>query len=272
MKRITRREMLGSTGIAAGAGILSSGCLNKTLSAAPKETQKSTLPWPYAKLDPDATSEIAYGYPGPSNCMYRIFASIVSQLGEELGEPYASFPCQVMAYGSCGVHGWGSLCGAINGAAAIIGLVARTTNERWFLSNELFVWYEESKLPIYVPKHPKLEMEVHASVSNSILCHVSLANWCRVSGYKAMCKEQKERCRRLTADTTKKLVELLNNSLSGTPIAVAGYGVNEETEQCMSCHGLGKKEGNARGQMNCTTCHSSLSDKHPEFEKKRKGI
>jgi nitrate reductase cytochrome c-type subunit len=264
MKKITRREVLGSIGIAAGASTLSSGSLNKTLSNVP--TEEAKLPWPYAKLDPDATAEIAYGYPGAPDCMYRVFTSIVSQLGERLGEPYKSFPCDVMRYGACGVHGWGSLCGAINGAAAIIGLVSRTTNETWFLANELFVWYEESRLPIYVPKQPKLEMEVSACVSKSILCHVSVANWCRASGYKAMCEERAERCVRLTAETTKKLVELLNNCFSGTPIAVAGWGVNEETKRCMSCHGLGKKEGNARGKMNCTSCHSSLSDKHPEFE------
>ncbi|MHC4644985.1 MAG: C-GCAxxG-C-C family protein [Planctomycetota bacterium] len=263
MKKITRREVLGSIGIAAGTfGV--SGCLEGTSYDISEKAEKSTLPWPYVKLDADATAEIAYGNPGGPDCMYRVFTSIVSQLGEKVGEPYKSFPCQVMFYGACGVHGWGSLCGAINGAAAIIGLVSRTTKERWFLANELFVWYEESNLPIYVPKQPKLEMEVSACVSKSILCHVSVANWCKVSGYKAMCKERIERCGRLTADTTKKLVELLNNCFSGAP--VAGYGLMEETKQCMSCHGLGKKEGNARGRMNCTSCHSSLSDKHPEFE------
>ena len=36
-----------------------------------------------------------------------------------LGEPFNLIPAEMMNFGKAGVVGWGSLCGALNGAAAL---------------------------------------------------------------------------------------------------------------------------------------------------------
>ena len=58
----------------------------------PRALRSEKWPWPYVKLDPDKTAEIAY------NEWYRVFCgaavinSVFGQLREKVGEPYKSFP------------------------------------------------------------------------------------------------------------------------------------------------------------------------------------
>ena len=179
MKKITRREVLGSIGIAAGTFAVS-GCLEAASYDTLEEAEKSTFPWTYAKLDADVTAERAYILTS-KGCMYAAFTSIVGQLAEKFGEPYKSFPFDMMVYGRAGIHGWGSLCGALNGAAAAISLFA-PSDKRRNLIHELLRWHEKTPLPVYIPKKPELEIEIPPSIANSELCRISRGNWSRSSG------------------------------------------------------------------------------------------
>jgi len=260
MKSPTRRELFGLAGIAAGSWVFSS-CVREQLAAPP--AKKPRLRWDFARLDPDITADRAYQDYYQGHCMYGVFKSIVWQLAEQRGEPYKSFPLDMMKYGAGGVAGWGSLCGGLNGAAAVIGLFATTQDQARLLTHELFRWYETTALPIYVPKKPQLEMEMPKSVSNSVLCHVSVSNWCKVSGHRAFSKEHNERCARLTADTAKKTVEILNSSLQDQ---FAGtHSLSAETKWCKSCHAKGGNLENSLGEMNCTACHFAGGRKHPNL-------
>ena len=40
--------------------------------------------------------------------------------------------------------------------------------------DELFLWYEQTELPVYIPKKPTYNIEIPKSISVSILCHVSV--------------------------------------------------------------------------------------------------
>jgi len=232
----------------AGSCALSS-CLSNHLVSAPDREKKSAFPWVYTELDPDVTAEKTYYDCEKGHCMYGVFAPVMSQLAERHGEPYRSFPVDMMRYGAGGTGGSGSLCGALNGAAALVGLFAETEEQMKPMVGELFLWYEQTELPVYVPDKPILDIEMPKSVSNSVLCHVSATRWCKVSGHKTFSKAQKERCKRLSADTAKKTVEILNSYCQDRFAPV--YGLTQGTKQCSSCHTKGSEKSNSRGKMNC---------------------
>ena len=261
MKRVTRRQILGPIGIVAGSCVLTS-CLSEKLASSPDKDSKPTFPWVYAELDPDITAQRTYYDCEKGHCMYGIFAAVMSQLAEKRGEPYKSFPVDMMRYGVGGTGGWGSLCGALNGSAALVGLFAKTEEQLKQLVDEVFLWYEQTELPVYAPKKPILDIEMPKSVSNSVLCHVSATKWCEVSGHKAFTKPQKERCKRITADTAKKTVEILNAHFAGRFTAARQF--DEETKRCRSCHTKDSEMQNSRGKTSCMSYHTSFTDKHPD--------
>jgi hypothetical protein len=260
MKKVTRRQVLGPIGVAAGSCVLSS-CFSRNMISSPGKDGKAGFPWPYAELDPDITAERTYYDCEKGHCMYGVFAPVVEQLAEKRGEPYRSFPVAMMRYGVGGVGGSGSLCGALNGAAALIGLFAKSEKETKQLIGGLFLWYEQAELPAYVPEKPILDIEVPMSVSNSVLCHVSVTRWCETSGYKTFSNPQMERCKRLTADTAKKTVEVLNTYFAGKPLFFSG--LSEAVKRCKSCHTKGSDISDSKGNMNCGSCHFSLASEHP---------
>ena len=252
--------MLEVAGIVAGSCALSSCAVDK-LATVSDGARKHDFPWAYRELEPDITAQRAYHIYEKGYCMYAVFASVVLQLAKERGEPYGSFPVDMMRYGGGGTAGWGSLCGALNGSAALIGLFTETDEDLRILVDELFLWYEQTELPAYIPKKPTYNIDIPKSISASVLCHVSVTKWCRVSGHKAFSDPQKERCRRLAADTAGKTVEFLNAHFVGRTSATPQ--VNEETKQCRSCHTGGSEPQSFSGKMVCTSCHSINLDKHP---------
>ena len=255
---LTRREVLGAVGIAAGSCALSS-CAIEGMGSLQNGTKKSVYPWRYSELDPDTTAQKAYIHCSKGHCMYGVFATVMSQLAEKHGEPYRSFPVDMMIYGAGGVADWGSVCGALNGSAALIGLFVKDENDIKKLVNELFLWYQQTELPQYAPPKPDLNIKVARSVSDSVLCHVSVTKWCKASGHKAYTKPQKERCKRLTVDVAKKTVEILNAYFASRFSAALQH--DEKTRQCMPCHTKGSELQNTRGRMDCDSCHS-LADDH----------
>lgn len=261
MKSVTRRQLLVPIGLAAGSCVLSS-CLSENRASSPGKENKAGFPWLYAELDPDRTAERAYYDCRKGHCMYGVFAPVMAQLAEKRGEPYRSFPVDMMRYGAGGTGGSGSLCGALNGGAALIGLFSKSEEEANQLISGLFLWYEQAELPAYVPRKPVLDMEMPTSLSNSVLCHVSVTRWCAASGQKAFDSKRKERCSRLTADTARKTVEILNAHYIGGYRAIAE--LTEDDKTCQSCHTKGSEMSNTRGNMSCGSCHFSLAKEHPE--------
>lgn len=268
MRRLTRREVFGSIGIASASFALSS-CVGKQKKQAvvSPEDEKTEFPWPYARLDPDYIADKVYYSTYHKGCMYTVFRSIVSELADVIGEPYRFFPFDMMSYGSGGMAGWGGPCGSLNGAAAVINLFARHWKVGRHLNGQLLAWYERTALPIYVPKEPGPQMEIPAVASQSILCHVSISTWCKVSGYKVSSEQRGERCRRMTADIAKNAVELLNRSFDGE--SKPGEYLAEEVRGCLSCHARGGEVADTKGKMYCGSCHFSLATEHPPLENKR---
>lgn len=269
--------------IAAGA-IAGSGACIFTLSTAfkPKyqpeeksqklEHKKAKSDWMYNPLDPAETAEVAYGYYKEGSCMYATFKSVVTQLADKSGEPYASFPFHMMKYGHGGIGGFGTICGALNGAAALIGLLVAEKKIQDSLITGLFRWYEKSKLPEFRPQMPISDFTPPLSNSNSTLCHASTTNWGKAAGYAVNSDERKERCRRLTGDVAAQITVVLNEYFNNTYMT-SGHD-DETVRKCMTCHGKDGKLGDTSGKMSCTSCHTEsighriFSDAHYKLMKK----
>ena len=131
-------------GALVGSGVLPSH--TGELASFAADTRRSGFPWLYHELAPERTAHRAYHDYKKGHCMYGVVASILSQLAETHGEPYASFPLDMMRYGAGGTAGWGTLCGALNGAGALIGLFSKKEKELKQLADELFLWYEQTAL------------------------------------------------------------------------------------------------------------------------------
>ena len=257
MNSVSRRHALGSIGLAAGAGLWSG--FGSDLHSAQQVENNSGQGWNYTHLDPDSTAGEAYRLFADGGCMYGVFGAVVTELASKLGEPYRSFPLHMMRYGKGGVGGWGSLCGTLNGGAAVIGLVEPAMKRQAQLVAELFSWYETTLLPAYQPKPQNDTLAVPQSVSGAVLCHVSVHRWCEASGCEVESDGMKERCRRLTADVAAKTAELLNQ---GCQDKSNFAGLGPDVNSCISCHGKDDR-ADTFGTMRCNTCHQ-LSKDHPE--------
>lgn len=105
-----------------------------------------------------------------------------------------------------GYAGTASLCGALGVAAAFIGTVTdRDTQKK--VVGELWKWYGGATLPMYNPGN----MTLATTVADSPLCIDSVGKFMEVQKCAYGDPERKERCARVTADVTRKTVELLNS-------------------------------------------------------------
>ncbi len=237
----TRREVLSAIGLAAGASALSGFAGEARPQTGTKDPAKD---WQYVPLDAAAVAAEAYRLMPEGGCMYAVFRAVVTAWFNQVGRSADSFPFHMMRYGHGGVGGWGTVCGALNGGAAIVGLFEPDKAREDQLIEELFSWYERSELPVY--RCADIEpASIAKSVATSILCHVSAARWCKVSGAEPQSKERKQRCSCLTADVAAKTVELLNRHLA-SPLPL------EPTKAGLK---LAAEPPRAIGKMQCTTCH-----------------
>lgn len=269
----------------AAAAIVTGGASTLTLTQAFKpdtptkpsakkiEFTGSTSNYKYVHLDQTETSELAYRFYPEGSCMYGVFKSILSQLAEKVGEPFKSFPIDMMKYGHGGVNGYGTICGTLNGAAAIIGLLVENRQDQDALVQDLFRMYEMTELPTFQPAAPAMDFTPPTSTSNSVLCHASTTLWAKKAGYTINSKERKERCRRLTANIASQTVTILNNYFDNA--FIANTRDNETVRNCTTCHGAKGKLANTTGKMDCSSCHSEslphrlLGDVHHKFMKQR---
>jgi len=264
-KGMSRRDLLGMVGlsaVSAATGAASPAFAPGTRAAA---AEAPKVPWPYQPLNPEDVRKRGHQAFYEGDCMYGAFGAVITALRDKVGTPYDGFPLDMMRYGKGGLSGWGSLCGALNGASAAICLVAGEDFTK--LVPELAGWYTQASLPSeasnnYAKNHQfrvkkyKSDKVLAGSVSGSTLCHASVTNWCKASGYASGSPERAERCARLAGDVAARAVELLNahhaqqfKAAFVTPAAV---------QVCQACHSMGtdfKKGQFTQGRENCMLCH-----------------
>jgi len=258
---VSRREFLAnSTRYAAGIATGIAGLkLLEPESALGQSTW--TWPWPYAAVDPEQARILGHDlFWSGKACSAGAFGAILTQLQSTVGEPFTLIPMEVLLFGHGGAAGWGTICGALNGAAAMISLVCdKPTSDQ--LINELIGWYTQTEFPTdisnqYAVNHVfgnnQCDIELPQNLCGSPLCHISVTEWCLFAGYKVGDIERKERCGRIAGDVAAYAVKILNDNLAGQftpqyvpPASIAG---------CMSCHGSGFMD-NVAAKMECMQCH-----------------
>jgi hypothetical protein len=191
-------------------------------------------PYPYKKLDPEKVAHKAYKYYRVGECCFAAFGAIMDELRENVGEPYTYIPNEMFYYGAGGANGWGTLCGTLNGASAVVTLV--TGKDYKNIIDSLYEWYSTAQLPDYVPHGKDAIVTTKPELP---LCHVSVMNWCNASGYVYDSKERSERCARLAGSVARKTVKLLNAWHDKKLKKVSVDGGCKTKMNCMMCHSSG---------------------------------
>lgn len=206
-------------------------------------------PWPYVKLDPDQTAELAYKEWYRVFCGGAVISSVFSQLREKVGEPYKSFPIDSFIVLEGGMAGWGTICGSNAGANivsnVIIGprIAGPDCEHGHSIGSGMMDWYSHTAMPVFVPKEPKQKTAIIQTTSESPLCHVSVGKWMKASGFALSSPERKDRCARVAASVARKLVVDLNAWKDGTYKPTTAWSPG--------------KDMGIPAQQNCTECHGS---------------
>jgi len=254
----TRRAMLSSAG-GFVAGTVFGGATSRSIAS------PATF-WPYEKLDPAYVRVQGHMYDYKSGCAGGAWRALVTALRDTAGGPWNDLPDTLYDYGGGGIAGWGTICGALNASAAVIGLAAPQGMSS-ALVNELMGWYTVTPLPTSAANEAALRGEyprestistvaIAQSVSGSPLCHISVSRWCKATGLASGSPERGERCARLCGDTAAHAAEILNAAHDGT--FAAAYEPPEEIRSCMACHHTGPdvSKGNiSSGKLHCLNCH-----------------
>lgn len=261
--KLSRRSLLIDAGkITAGAACtlaVLSGQMGLPATVEAKGLPADKWPWPYEKLDPEKTAELAYKEWYRVYCGCAVISSVFTQLREKVGEPYTSFPIDSFVFLEGGTAGWGTICGSVAGANIVSNVIIgpRTEGPECFsgalIGSELLEWYSDSKLPVYVPKQPKVTDEIVQTKSESPLCHVSVGKWMGASGFSLSSPERRDRCARVTASVAYQLVEHLNAWKDGKYESKASWAPG--------------KEFGIPSQQNCTDCHGSDVPMPPQPKK-----
>ncbi|MHB8836489.1 MAG: C-GCAxxG-C-C family (seleno)protein [Candidatus Methylomirabilia bacterium] len=245
----TRRGFLKNTGLvaaAAGITLAVSGMPKFATAAAAKDGPTEKWPWPYEKLDPAVTAEIAYNEWYRAYCGAAVINSVFSQLRAKIGEPYKSFPVDAFLFLEGGVSGWGTICGSNAGANivtnAILGPRIAGSETGMLMGSEIMQWYSDAKMPVFLPKEPKIKDElIPKTVAGSPLCHISVGRWMAEADKPLASAERKDRCARVAASVAYRTVELLNAWKDGAYVTTGAipamkYKIQAQ-HNCTDCHG-----------------------------------
>lgn len=262
-KGMSRRDFLVSAGTYAASALASGGVIGAITPA----VAAPALPWAYVALNPQTVGEAGYNNYAIGGCMYATGAALVNALATAVGAPWDSFNPDLFKYGGGGAAGWGTICGSLNAACAVIQMINPTGATA--MINELFGWYVETPFP-----STKFDAIAHyavnqpTTVSKSPLCHQSSGIWSYTTGNRIGSNPRKDRCAKLSGDVAYKVVEMLNAWKAGTwtaTYAAPDYQAETSFERCFTCHvGTTSRYDNAQGKMNCLTsgCHPNKATHH----------
>lgn len=270
-----RSVLLGLGGLALGTGLAAisggeSHAAGQTQHGGRFDQVGGDHGWTPRKLDPKECADVAYaGYWHKDyGCGYGAFYAIVGLMGEKYGAPYNQFPFAMLEANKGGISDWGTVCGALYGAAATFSLFWGRKEVRPMV-NDLFRWYETTKLPVYNPGEKGLGFkgDLPQSVSDSVLCHISVSKWCYTNKIEAESKQRSERCGRLTADVAARAVEIMNAKIDAGKDYKGVFPVQKSVSYCGECHQTKGNDANwAKGVMDCTPCHSGAKGTMNKFK------
>ena len=271
---VSRRTFLATAGVAvAGLEIARlPGNVAQAADALPP------LPWPYPGrgLDVDLLRKAAYTnskiYAG---CGFCTSQTLIQAIGDALAaegaasNPWRLLPSGLYKFANGGVLGWGTICGALTGAIAVMTLLGKQNA----VGEALLAYFSTAELPTnalvgWTPPGASAPLKaIPVTVSNSPLCHISASTWAAAAGVPVSDPLKSERCVRLVADVVAKSVELLNTSFSGG--SVPAWKVPPGYAECYSCHTKAGMVPSEQGKMDCMECHDTIPSH--SYRRKRNG-
>jgi hypothetical protein len=269
-KGSSRRDFLVNAGLFAAGAIAAGGVVG---AFSPRKAEAAAaLPWEYpvGGLDPEAVGLAGYyGYKsktstggsrpaapgiGIGGCMYGTGVALVEALAAALPtSPWTTFNPALFTFGGGGIRSWGTLCGSINAAVAIIRMTANNAN----LINEIMGWYCDFAFPTARYDAVSAYPGQITTVCNSPLCHQSSGKWAQTAGFVQSDPQRGERCAKLAGDCAYKTVELLNAWKAGTITyakSAPDFQDSVDNERCFSCH-VTSPNNYVQGKMGCLDCH-----------------
>jgi len=260
---LTRKEFLVTGSKYAAGAVVGAGALNMLARSVGRAGTNAVWPYPYQTLDPEVVRKYGHDYYYVAGCSYGSFYALAKASADLMGEPWTSFPAMMMMYGKGGGEGWGGLCGGINGSAAFIACVVPTTARADVLIGEIFGWYTQTKFPSDTSNTYGVNSQytnnpdpktLGQNTSGSILCHVSVTEWCKATGTLQTSADRKERCARLTGDVAAYAAKILNDEFAGH--FVATYVPPADIAACATCHSTGTLDTNiVAAKWDCAPCH-----------------
>ena len=219
----TRREFLKKSAALLGSAAVV-GSVPGLLKAQAEDGQEvPAYPYPYVELDPAYVEKLAYEGYFENGCCFGVAKAILVALREKVGYPYTVIPEEMFANGKEG-YTCGTLCGALGGAVAMIGLVCASADSRQ-LTKDLFAWYCSTNLPIYQPEAAAPVQTVAPSVN----CIDSITKFMTAANVERGDIIRKRRCGGLSGDVARRTVELLNAHFGFAELPVASPVAEEET-------------------------------------------
>jgi Putative redox-active protein (C_GCAxxG_C_C) len=247
--RMGRRDLLAAAGRytmgAAAIGAVAAAVPGPRSEALASGGPSERWPWPYVKLDPQRTADLAYEEWYRVFCGAAVVNAVFGQLRDKVGEPYRSFPSDAFVFLEGGVSGWGTICGANAGANIVTNVILgpRTAGSElgMLMGSELMQHYASTAMPTYVPKAPRVQAEIPKTTAESPLCHLSVGRWMKAANKALASPERMDRCARLTASMAYQLVTLLNAWKDGKyvtrgTVPAKAYGIQAQHD-CNDCHG-----------------------------------
>ncbi len=199
----TRRQFLKkSVAMLGGAALL--GSVPFAGAMAESQPEAPAHPFPYAELDLDEVEKLAYEGYFENGCCYGVAKGLLAELCKKVGFPYTMIPPEMFANGKEGYTA-GTLCGALGGAAGVIGLCCAPDDAR-AITKELFAWYTSTPLPIYQPEG---DAPVQ-TISTTVNCVDSVSNFMTAADVERADPIRKRRCGGVSGDVARKTAELLN--------------------------------------------------------------
>lgn len=199
----TRRQFLKkSVAMLGGAALL--GSVPFAGAMAESQPEAPAHPFPYAELDLDEVEKLAYEGYFENGCCYGVAKGLLAELSKKVGFPYTMIPPEMFANGKEGYTA-GTLCGALGGAAGVIGLCCAPDDAR-AITKELFAWYTSTPLPIYQPEGDAPVQTISATVN----CVDSVSNFMTAADVERADPIRKRRCGGVSGDVARKTAELLN--------------------------------------------------------------
>jgi len=271
-KVMSRRKFLASAGAVAGAAaVVGVGLAGQPSSAEALAETPIPWPWPTVEADqpvPEALARRGFETYFTSGCCEGTWWPFVEALAVAHPETWGTLPKNIMRFGSGGVVGWGTVCGTVNAAAAIIGMVVADGGHRTNLTNAIFQYYANTALPTNAAwkshlgtlglastwNPPTIPLNnAPSSTAHSPLCHSSLVQWTMTTGATNGGPLQKDRCGKAVFDIARKTAELLNAYFLTASAPVVP--LDPSVAACGACHLT-----YTGAKMACGSCHDETLD------------